>query len=273
MSALNRRQFVYGAGAVLGSTLVGGGRQQDPVAESAVTVFVNGTILPVDAAFSEHEALAISGNRILAVGNRDDVIAAAGRGATTVDLAGRIVMPGFIEPHMHFALLAGLGHLEDVGPFRQPTFDDALDALREIAAAAGPDEWVMARQFDPIMLDPPRDLTTRELDAIAPDRPAFVLNASGHVAYVNSKALELGGITRNTENPPGGEYGRYEDGTPNGVLYGQAASSPILYQNQQVADRMQNGFVSAGREVGEEAAALGITTLCDQATGALAGPA
>jgi predicted amidohydrolase YtcJ len=238
-----------------------------------VTVFVNGTILPVDAAFSEHEALAISGNRILAVGNRDDVIAAAGRGATTVDLAGRIVMPGFIEPHMHFALLAGLGHLEDVGPFRQPTFDDALDALREIAAAAGPDEWVMARQFDPIMLDPPRDLTTRELDAIAPDRPAFVLNASGHVAYVNSKALELGGIARNTENPPGGEYGRYEDGTPNGVLYGQAASSPILYQNQQVADRMQNGFVSAGREVGEEAAALGITTLCDQATGALAGPA
>jgi predicted amidohydrolase YtcJ len=258
---------------VLGATLVGCGRQETPAGGSAVTVFVNGTVLPVDAAFSEHEALAISGNRILAVGNRDDVLAAAGRGAQTVDLAGRVVLPGFIEPHMHFALLAGLGHLEDISPFKQPTFDDALNALRGIAASTGSDEWVMARQFDPIMLDPPRDLTTRELDVIAPDRPAFILNASGHIAYVNSKALELGGITRDSENPPGGEYGRYEDGTPNGVLYGQAASSGILYQNQQVAHRMQTGFVGAGREVGEDAAALGITTLCDQATGALAGPA
>ena len=274
MSALNRRQFVYGAGAVLGSTLVGCGRQvEGPVGDSAATVFVNGTILPVDAGFSQHEALAISGNRILAVGSRDAVLAAAGRGATTVDLAGRVVLPGFIEPHMHFALLAGLGHLEDISPFRQPTFDDALNALRAIAASTGPDEWVMARQFDPIMLDPPRDLTTRELDVIAPDRPAFILNASGHIAYVNSKALELGGITRDSENPPGGEYGRFEDGTPNGVLYGQSASSGILYQNQEVAARMQTGFVGAGREVGADAAALGITTLCDQATGALAGPA
>ena len=273
MKPLNRRQFVYGTGAVLGSTLLGCGRQQEPIADSEVTVFLNGTILPVDAAFSEHGALAIAGNKILAVGSRDDVVAAAGRGARTVDLAGRVVLPGFIEPHMHFALLAGMGHLEDIGPFKRPTFDDALEALRDIAAAAGPDEWVMARQFDPIMLDPPRVLTTRELDAIAPDRPAFILNASGHVAYVNSRALELDGITRDSEDPPGGEYGRYEDGAPNGVLYGQSASSGILYRNKQIADRMASGFVGAGREVGDDAAALGITTLCDQATGALAGPA
>ena len=243
------------------------------MADSEVIAFVNGTVLPVDAAFSEHAAFAIAGNKVLGVGSRDDVLALAGRAARTIDLAGRVVLPGFVEPHMHFALLAGLGHLQDIGPFQQPTFEDALSALRDIAAAAGPDEWVMARQFDPIMLDPPRDLTTRELDAIAPDRPAFILNASGHVAYVNSRALELDGITRDSEDPPGGEYGRYEDGTPNGVLYGQSASSGILYRNQQIADRMQSGFVAAGREVGEQAAALGITTLCDQATGALAGPA
>jgi predicted amidohydrolase YtcJ len=273
MSKLNRRQFVYGTGAVLGSTLFGCGRQDGPTADSGVTVFVNGTILPVDAAFSEHEALAIAENRILAVGSRDDVLAAAGRGAATVDLAGRVVLPGFIEPHMHFALMAGLGFVEDVGPFRYPTFDDALEALRRIAAAAGPDEWVMGRQFDPILLDPPRDLTTRDLDAIVPDRPAFVLNASGHIAYANSKTLELVGITRDSEDPPGGEYGRYEDGSPNGVLYGQSAYMGILFLNEKITERMQSGFVAAGREVGDEAAALGITTLCDQATGAIGGPA
>jgi predicted amidohydrolase YtcJ len=273
MSTLNRRQFVYGAGAVLGSTLVGCGRDRQQAAGSDTTVFVNGTVLPVDAAFSEHDALAISDNKILAVGNRDDVLAAAGRGVRTVDLAGRVVLPGFIEPHMHFALMAGLGHLEDIGPFQQPTFDGALNALREINASAGPGEWAMARQFDPILLEPPRDLTTRDLDAVVPDRPAFILNASGHIAYVNSKALELAGITKNSDDPPGGEYGRYDDGSPDGVLYGSVAHMPILLLNKQIAERMQSGFVAAGREVGDEAAARGITALCDQATGGLAGPA
>lgn len=272
MSTLNRRKFVYGAGAVLGSTLFGCGKREDPAAGSDITVFVNGTILPVDPAFSVHEALAVAGNKVLAVGSRDQVLAAAGRGAQKVDLAGRVVLPGFIEPHMHFALLAGLGHLEDVGPFRRPTLESALDALRAIAASTAAGEWVMARQFDPILLDPPRDLTTRDLDPVVPDHPAFVLNASGHIAYVNSKALATAGISRDSEDPPGGEFGRYEDGTPSGVLYGQAAFMGIMLQNRAIVHRMQTGFVEAGREVGAQAAALGITTLCDQATGGLAGP-
>ena len=273
MSYLNRRQFVYGAGAVLGSTLVGCGKPSGDATGSNVTMFVNGTILPVDAAFSAHEALAIAGNKILAIGSRDQVLAAAGRGARTVDLAGRVVLPGFIEPHMHFALLAGLGNLEDVGPFRRPTFESALEALRAIAASTPAGEWVMARQFDPILLDPPRDLTTRDLDAVTPDHPAFILNASGHIAYVNSKALQNAGVARDTEDPPGGEFGRYEDGTPNGVLFGQSAFMGIMLSNQAIVERMQSGFVEAGREVGSQAAALGMTTLCDQATGGLAGPA
>jgi predicted amidohydrolase YtcJ len=272
MSLLSRRQFVYGAGAVLGSTMVACGKREEQTADSEVTVLLGGTVLSVDAAFSVHEALAIAGNKILAVGSRDDVLAAAGPGASTIDLDGRTVLPGFIEPHMHFALLAGLGHLEDIGPFQQATFDLALEALQGIAAAAGPQEWIMARQFDPILLEPPRDLTARDLDPIIPDRPAFILNASGHIAYANSRALELAGISRDSEDPPGGEFGRYEDGSPNGVLYGQAAYMGLMLRNEQVTERMQSGFVAAGREVGEEAAALGITTLCDQATGAVAGP-
>jgi predicted amidohydrolase YtcJ len=239
---------------------------------SATTVFLNGTVLPVDALFSEHSALAIRDGRILAVGRDQDVLKRAGRDASIVQLDGRVVLPGFIEPHMHFALMAGLGHLEDIGPFKHPRFDDALEVIRQIRDS-DPDGWVMARQFDPILLEPPRDLTTRELDEIVPDRPVFVLNASGHIAYVNSKALEMVGITRDSEDPPGGEYGRFEDGSPSGVLYGQAAFMNLVLLNEQITERMQSGFVQAGREVGDQAAALGITTLCDQATGGLAGPA
>ena len=278
---MNRRKFIYaGSGALAGAALWGCGRETEstlPVESSSQTyVFRNGVILPVDQAFSEHSALAIRDGRVLAVGNDDAVLSQAGRGATEIDLDGRIVMPGFIEPHMHFALLAGMGHLEDIGPFQRPTFDDTLNAIREIqevAAASGPDAWVAGRQFDPILLDPPRELTTRDIDPIVPDRPAFFLNASGHIAYVNSRTLQLAGIGPDTEDPPGGEYGRYEDGTPNGILFGVSAHQPVLMLNEEIQDRMASGFVAAGRQVGEEAATFGVTTLCDQATGALNGPA
>jgi predicted amidohydrolase YtcJ len=275
---MNRRRFIYaGSGALASAALWGCGREtgSESAGETAANTYVfrNGVILPVDQAFSEYSALAVRDGRVLAIGTEDEVLGLAGRGATEIDLDGRVVLPGFIEPHMHFALMAGLGHLEDIGPFEQPTFDDAISALARIREEAGPDDWVMGRQFDPILLEPPRDLTARDLDPVVPDRPVFVLNASGHIAYANSRALELAGITRDTEDPPGGEYGRYEDGSPNGVLYGTAAHTPVLLRNEQIARRMETGFVEAGREVGEQAVALGITTLCDQATGALGGPA
>ena len=224
--SLNRRRFIRtSAGAIAGISLWGCGRNSSPAnigsKGSRTTVFLNGTVLPVDHAFSEHSAIVTKNERILAVGSDEDMLALAGRDAETIQLDGRVVLPGFIEPHMHFALMAGLGHLRDIGPFENPTFDDALKAIREIKdSSAG--EWVMARQFDPILLEPPRDLTIRELDEIVPNRPVFVLNASGHIAYVNSKSIEMAGITRDSMDPPGGEIGRYQDGSPNGVLYGQA---------------------------------------------------
>ena len=270
-----RRDFLKTSlGVAAGISLGGCGRGQE--AGPGVTVFRNGIVLPVDEAFSQHAALAIRGNRVLAVGSNDEVMAAAGSGARVIDLDGRTVLPGFIEPHMHFALMAGLGHLRDIGPFQEATFDDALNALTEIqeqATRTGPDEWVMARQFDPILLEPPRDLTTRDLDPIVPDRPAFILNASGHIAYVNSRTLEMVGIDRSVTDPPGGEYGRYEDGELNGVLYGQSTWMPILLANEAIKTRMATGFVEAGIGVGDQAAALGITTLCDMATGGLNGAA
>jgi len=274
--AYSRRKFIQAsAGAIAGMSLGACGRDPSPagsaLSSQGTTVFLNGIVLPVDHDFSEHSALAVRDGRVLTVGNDQDVLALAGRNARIIQLDGRVVLPGFIEPHMHFALLAGLGHLEDIGPFRKATFKDALDALREIRDR-GVGEWIMARQFDPILLEPPRDLTVRELDEIVPDRPVFVLNASGHIAYVNSQSLAMVGITRDSQDPPGGEYGRFEDGSPNGVLYGQAAFMDILLSNRETTDRMQSGFVQAGREVGAQAAALGITTLCDQATGGLAGP-
>lgn len=265
----NRRSFIKtSAGALAGLSLSGCRSESGEDAGAETIVFSNGVVLPVDAGFSQHTALAIRGNRVLAVGSDEAVAGAAGRGARTIDLGGRTVLPGFIEPHMHFALLAAFGHTEDVGPFKQPTFEACLEALRGVAANSGANEWIVARQFDPVLLEPPRELTTRELDEISNDRPIFVLNASGHIAYVNSKALELANITQATPDPQGAQYGRYEDGSPNGVLYGVIAHLPVMLLNPAIVTRMQTGVVDAGIEVGDQAAPLGITTLCDMAAGA-----
>ena len=270
MRAVSRRQFLYGAGAVMGSALLGCSRSPEQAADAAITLFENGIVLPVDAGFSECNALAISGNRIVAVGDRADVVAAIGRPGTVVDLGGRTVLPGFIEPHMHFALMAGMGDWPDIGPFVHENTADALLALKAIAERTPAGQWVVARQFDPSLQVGPAMLTTRELDEVSRDKPVFVLNASGHLAYCNSRLLEAAGIGAETPDPPGGEYFRDAEGRPNGAM-SQVAYMPVLMGNPDLMRVLGEGYVDAGVRVGEQAASLGITTLCDQATGGIAG--
>jgi predicted amidohydrolase YtcJ len=271
---ISRRAFNQGGAAFAGAALAAGFIPKSAQAQDGeIRVFRGGTILTVDKTFSEAEAIAIRGNKILAVGREADVRKAAGKTAKIVDLKGRTVLPGFIEPHMHFALLAGLGHFEDIGPLVHSTFDEARAALVAIAKKLGPDDWLEARQYDPSLLSPQRELTIKDFEEIAPGRPAFVLNASGHIGYASAKALELAGYTKESPNPPGTELGRFEDGNLNGVLYGPGAFLPVILKNENLAKHLETGFVKAGIRVSTEAAALGVTTLCDQATGALAGNA
>lgn len=98
----------------------------------------------------------------------------------------------------------------------------------------------------------------------------LLANASGHLAYVNSALLQLAGINRDTPNPPGAEYFRYEDGTPNGAMT-QIAYAPLVMSNEKVKQSFVQGVVESGIKVGDEAASLGITTLCDMATGGASG--
>ncbi|MGI9393876.1 MAG: amidohydrolase [Boseongicola sp.] len=235
-------------------------------------VFRGGTVLPVDAAFSQHTALAIRGNKILGVGSDADMTSLAGSGAKVIDLDGRTLLPGFIEPHLHLVLLAAFHGAVDIGPFVQATFEGAVAGLEKaFKELSGPKSWLMGRQFDPSLLEPSRDLTIKELDKIAPDRPAFVLNASSHVAYVNSRALALVGYTAQSKAPNGTEFGRFDDGTLNGVLFGQPAFMPILFKNPEVAKAMGPGFGAAVSRVGNTAVPLGITTITDMAAGAVTG--
>lgn len=257
-----------GMAALLSTPEPGVAGRRPPRVRTGTTVFVGATVLPVDDAFSEAEALAIRDGRILAVGTESDVLAAAGDDAEVIERPGATILPGFIEPHAHLLPTALLDTFVDVGPFSFDTVDEAIAHLRAVAPDTPDGSWIRGRQFDPSLQAGPDQLTTEILDTVSDTVPVVVMNASGHFAYVNSAALAAAGIDRDTPDIDGSPYGRYADGTPNGVLMGQGAILSVMAKNPALADL---DILAEARNVADRAASNGITTICDQGTGFLLG--
>ncbi|GAB4515112.1 MAG: amidohydrolase [Roseibium sp.] len=265
---LSRRDF--GRGALAGAAflctpgLAGGSARAQ---ESQTLIFSGGTILTVDNAFSEAEAVAVRGNKILAVGGAEDVRRAAGSGAREIDLAGRTMLPGFVDAHTHIvsgSLLASL--MDYVGMARFSTAAEVLEHLSGLAADAAPGEWISARNFDPSIQDGPEALTFAELDAVSSTNPVFVMNASGHLAYANRKAFEAAGIGEDIVDPPGAEYVRDAGGRLNGVMKNQVAFQPVFKANPAMAEiNPARGLIDLTRSWNK----VGLTTVSDLGLGAL----
>lgn len=263
LASFGRRDFIKGG---LATVSIAGFASGCSPAEGATTrVFSGGKILTVDEDFSEAEAIAIRGNTILAVGSEADVLAAAGDGAETVDLAGKTMVPGFVDPHVHpmsGALLDSL--MTYVGVARFSTAAEVLDELKKEAAQKDPGEWIMARNYDPSLQTGPDALTFAELDAVSTEHPIFVINASGHLAYANRKAFELAGIGEDVEDPPGSEYSRDGEGKLTGEMKNNVAYLPVLFANPAAADADPAVALIA---LTQQWAAKGLTTISDLSFG------
>ena len=185
-----------------------------------------------------------------------------------IDIQGKTVLPGFIDPHMHLAPLAMLHSFENVGPFRFGVTQDALDHLANLANDLPAGEWIVGRQFDPSLQEGPGYLTRQMLDTVSTEHPIFIYNASLHLAYCNSVALALGGVTAATPDPEGAELGRDEYGEPNGVLKAGPAMALVARHNPYVKN---TNLAEVCLQVFAAANKLGITMLCDQGTGLFQG--
>ena len=227
ITRISRRDFVKGGVAIAGAAAL-----LPAVActeEAETRVFFGGTILTVDEDFSEAEAIAVRDNMIIAVGSKADVMKAAGSGAEMIDLAGRTMLPGFIDPHTH--VVAGSvvdAIMEYVGMARFATAAEVLDHLRTMANDKPAGEWIVARNFDPAVQTGPDALTFAELDSVSTEHPIFVFNASGHLAYANSKAFEVAGVPSDVTDPPGAEFVRDADGRLTGTMKNNVAFLQIL---------------------------------------------
>ena len=205
--------------------------------------------------------------RIAWVGRLEDA-PAAGRGVLTLDLKGKVVVPGFVEPHMHLPPLAMMHEFSNLGPNRFETTEAALGQLAKDAAATPKGEWVVGRQFDPSLQQGPDYLTRDLLDDVSTEHPVFVYNASLHLGYCNTVALELAGIDASTPDPQNAEIGRDAAGNPNGVLKAGPAMALVVRHNT----KLKNGNIAEGcLSVLGQANAVGITLLADQGTGMFQG--
>ena len=179
-------------------------------------VFRSGAVYTVDADRSWAEAVAVRGPRIVYVGGDDGAAAFVGPETEVVDLDGKMVLPGFFDSHTHPAYapvdsvavrLYGLDSLEDY-----------VEAVRRFAAA-NPDREAIRGAGWSNTLFPETGPSRAALDAVVSDRPVFLESEDGHSAWVNSKALALAGITKDTHDPEGGVIERdSETGEPSGTL-------------------------------------------------------
>jgi predicted amidohydrolase YtcJ len=220
----SRRSLLVGAGALAGTALLGG-RSMAQTARASDIIFTGGPILTMEDAMPTAEAVAVRNGVIAAVGSLDAARAAVGRGAQTVSLDGRTLLPGFFDPHGHVSMVGLQARYANLLPPPDGQGDD-IPALQRITR-----DWMNAHEqlvrdtqlvigfgYDDSQLKERRP-TGKELDAISDSVPILFMHQSGHLGAANSAALAAAGITASTPDPDGGAF-RREEGSqqPNGVM-------------------------------------------------------
>ncbi len=184
----------------------------------ADVVYRNGFVYTVDGVRSRAEAFAVKDGKFIAVGSNDDMKAVTGENTKTVDLKGRMVMPGLVDTHIH-ALRGALTALGLAFPVTS-TVDEIKAAVKKFIAdkKLKKGEWVEGAKWS---IDYHK-LNAKMLDEVSPDNPVFLHDWTNHLAWVNSAALKAAKITKDTPDPPGGVIDRDSSGNPTGTLHDKA---------------------------------------------------
>jgi predicted amidohydrolase YtcJ len=238
---------------------------------AADTIFLGGPIVTVNAKNEEVEALAVKDGKIVALGQQAEIKKNWSSSKTNViDLNGRTLMPGFVEPHVHIVLTSMVeGLWLDLSNFTLPydTLDTISTKLRAALKNVPPGGWLAGFGVDPSRTSPfMAELTTEVLDKVSTDVPIFIVNQSGHIAYVNTKAFEVAGVTNKTPNPPGG--GIYVKDAK-GNLTGKLIEPPSYLPFQaKMPVPTQAELIEAMRKTTKRLATKGITTSAEITVGA-----
>ncbi|MGJ0507089.1 MAG: amidohydrolase [Methylocystis sp.] len=223
-----RRNFIACSVAAAAAASVSGAQAAPAGEAGAEVIFKGGKIIPLPGA-SPVKALAIGGGRILELGSESAVNAVKTKNTQIVDLQGRVLMPGLIDPHNHTILSALIFELlTDVGYVNFPTRGKLLDELRALAARTPPGQWIACSNFDNLLQG--GDLSRDELDGVSTNHPILVWYTNGHDACVNSAGLKAANIPEDIGPlPGGGHFGRDDNGKLNGRAYEESAVMKVVF--------------------------------------------
>jgi len=229
-------------------------------AQSADLVLFHGKVITVDSADRIAEAVAVRGQRIIAVGTDAEILKLAGPATRRVDLKGRAVTPGLIDAHMHFALggVERYGRL-NVGFDAAKSVADVARLVGERARVTKAGDWVIGTGWDEGKLAEKRYVTAADLDPVSGDHPVALVHATGHYLVANSAALRIARITRDTPDPPAGTIDHLPGGAPSGVLKESAMDLVSRHWPPIQAAERERGIERLARELNAE----GMTAIKD----------
>ena len=218
-------------------------------------ILVNGKIFTADAHGTIVQAVAIEGERIVAVGTNEQITATF-ESKHVIDLKGRLVTPGFNDAHLHF--VAGGLSLMRVQLVGAQSLAEAKRRIAEKVKELPPGAWILGRGWDHTLWGGQWP-TKQDLDEVAPNNPVFVQRVDGHTSWANTLALKRANITRDTKAPEGGEIRHDANGEPTGILHETAAGLVArVVPEPSRAERMQ-----AIERALAEARRYGITSIQD----------
>ncbi|HWB01002.1 MAG TPA: amidohydrolase [Pirellulales bacterium] len=255
-------------GIVISCALFVGATQGSGNVEPAEAIYFGGDIVTVDDKCPTAEALAVNKGRILAVGAKHDVLRHKTDATRMIDLAGKTLLPGFIDPHSH--LMNALMVLDWANVSSPPvgTVTDIAGLIAEIKRAElrqkpAKGDWIIAYGYDADLLREHRPLTRGDLDPYFPDNPVMVIHVSNHGAVLNSAGFERVGISANTPTPEGGVILR-EEGTnePAGFIM-ETAFLPVFMKMPKPS---REKLLEALKPAQDQYAANGYTTVQEGAT-------
>ena len=212
---MNRRnRFLWFAALLCCLVLPARNRAQSrPAADLIIT---NAKIWTVDKSLPTAQAVAVLGDRIVAVGSDADVDAWHGPQTHVIDAGGKLLLPGFNDAHVHF--VSGGMQLDNIQLNDASTPEEFARRIGERAKATPKGEWILGGNWDETKWNPPNMPTKELIDALTPQTPVFVSRYDGHMGLANSLALRLAGITAQSPDPPGGTVVRDAQGNPTGAL-------------------------------------------------------
>ena len=222
-------------------------------------VITNAKLLTMDRSCPIAEAVAVSGERIVAVGTTEKIKRLAGPDTQAIDGQGYTLLPGFIDSHIHLLPLARTTQELDCRPDKVSSIAAIAHRVFEWARIVPPGEWVRCFGYDHLALDDSRHPTRHDLDPISPRHPVRLDHRSGHAMVLNSLGLQLAGINAETPDPVEGVIERDENGQPTGVLFEMSAFLSQRVGSGRSRNKMRQGVTAANQLL----LSLGITSIQD----------